>query len=96
MRASLPSFIRTRYKLIKILDAIFFSISCGAVPGPQSMAFSCFPDSKSHILIWLSSELDAATAFFGQGLYHWDGYKLADITVTRARLHDLHNSERTC
>ena len=57
-----------------------FSLSCGAVPGPQSMAFSCFPDSKSHILIWLSSELDAATAFFGQGFYHWDGYKLADIT----------------
>lgn len=39
------------------------------VPGPQSMAFSCFPDSKSHILIWLSSELDAATInlHYGQG-----------------------------
>lgn len=37
------------------------------------MAFSCFPDSKSQILIWLSSELDAATVciIFGQGFYHY-------------------------
>lgn len=78
----------------------FFQItSCGTVPGPQSMAFSCFPDSKSQILIWLSSELDAATVciIFGQGFYHWDGRcKLADITVTRTWLHDLHGSSGTC
>ena len=65
----------------------------GTIPGPQSIAFSCFPDSKSHILIWLSSELEAATVCITlvKDLTVSDGYKLAGITVTRARLYDLHD-----
>ena len=49
---------------VRVADCIIYRTvqkTVGTVPGPQSMAFSCFPDSKSHILIWLSSELEAAT-----------------------------------
>lgn len=54
-----------------ISDWLIFGIlqyySMASAPGPQSTLFNCFPVSKSHTLMWLSNELEAATGLLHNG-----------------------------